>query len=105
MAAIDQMRRYPLRVLKTLLLYLNYLALGLSLGVPGPTLLDLQILVQASVSEISFVLPGRAGGFAIGSLLGETLYCQMLYEISTLTLTFFVSQLASSIQESMCNYS
>lgn len=74
MAIIDQIKLYPLRVLKSLSLYLSMMAIGLNLGMPGPTLLDLQILAQSSFSEISYIMPGRAGGFTIGSLLGKMLY-------------------------------
>ena len=48
-----------------------YLALGLSLGIVGPTLLDLRQQAQSSITEISYCLTSRAAGYALGSLASE----------------------------------
>lgn len=94
MAVIEQIKQHPTRVLKTIALYLNLIALGINLGMAGPTLLDLRILVQASIEEISYVLPGRAGGFAVGSFVGKFTHLQYQYMNANI-----VSQLVSFIQE------
>lgn len=43
----------------------------------GPTLLDLKIALSASnvtIQQISYVLPGRAAGYALGSLITGLCY-------------------------------
>ena len=77
MAAIEQIKKYPIRVLKTLALYINLIALGLNNGIVGPTLLDLRILTQSSVSEIAYILPGRAAGFTVGSFVVGVLWTRV----------------------------
>lgn len=69
MPVIQQIKMYPSRVGKSIALYSSMVTLGLSLGVAGPTMLDLGILVQGN-EDIAYILPGRAGGYAIGSFLG-----------------------------------
>lgn len=71
MPVIQQIKKYPSRVWKSLALYSSLVTLGLSLGVAGPTMLDLGILVQDD-KNIAYILPGRAGGYAVGSFLGLT---------------------------------
>lgn len=73
MPVIQQIKKYPSRVGKSIALYSSMATLGLSLGVAGPTMLDLGILVQDKV-DIAYILPGRAGGYAIGSFLGLTFF-------------------------------
>lgn len=73
MPVIQQIKMYPSRVWKSVALYSSLVTLGLSLGVAGPTMLDLGILVQDS-DNIAYILPGRAGGYAIGSFLGLTFF-------------------------------
>ena len=68
---LDQIRLYPMRFFKTLCVYFSMMAIGLSYGVIGPTLLDLQTLVGCSLDEASLSLPARAGGYAIGSFISE----------------------------------
>lgn len=75
MGMIQQIRQHKVRFLKTCVLYVTLTALGLSVGMVGPTLLDLKIALSASnvtLTQVSFVLPGRAGGYAVGSLIGES---------------------------------
>ena len=69
MPVIQQIKMYPARVGKSFALYSSMVTLGLSLGVAGPTMLDLGILVQDE-KNIAYILPGRAGGYAIGSVIG-----------------------------------
>ena len=59
------------RAIKTLVLMSCWLALGLSLGIVGPTLLDLQEQVQVDTTKIAFALSSRSGGYAIGCFCSE----------------------------------
>lgn len=59
------------RTIKFCVLLSCWLALGMSLGIVGPTLLDLQELVEVDESRIAFALSSRSGGYAIGSFLSE----------------------------------
>lgn len=66
-----EIRNHRVRFVKTLALYSCYLSIGLSLGIVGPTLLDLRQQVQTGLQQISFALTARAGGYAIGSLASK----------------------------------
>lgn len=68
---VNQIRKYPHRFLETCALFTSFIALGLSLGVVGPTLLDLQTQVQRDLNEVATALPARAGGYALGSFVSE----------------------------------
>lgn len=68
----DEIRKYPVRFLKTSELWACYLSLGMSLAIVGPTLLDLRHQVKVEIKEISFLLPARAGGQAAGSLISKS---------------------------------
>ena len=70
MPLLEQIRRHPLRVVKSLALYSSFVCIGMSLGIVGPTMLDLQLEVSTTIDKITYVLPGRAGGYAAGSFLG-----------------------------------
>ena len=74
MAFIIEIQNHRLRFAKTLVLYYAALAVGLGVGIIGPTLLDLSILIQENIDRLSYVLPGRGGGHAIGSLLGQLIW-------------------------------
>jgi hypothetical protein len=67
----DQIKMYPMRFWKTLCVYFCMMAIGLSYGVIGPTLLDLQTLVNCTLDQASLSLPARAGGYAVGSFISE----------------------------------
>lgn len=67
----EQVQRHRTRALKTLVQYAVYGTLGLSLGVIGPTLLDLRQQVRTSLSTIALIMTTRAGGNVIGALISE----------------------------------
>ena len=71
---VSQIRLYPERFVKTIALWTSILAIGLSFGVIGPTLLDLKTQVSRELGEVSSVLPARAGGYALGSIVMGILY-------------------------------
>ena len=68
---LTQIKLYPMRFVKTLVIYLAMGAIGLSYGVIGPTLLDLKTQVSRELTEVSASLPARAGGYAAGSFLSK----------------------------------
>ena len=74
MAFWVEVRRHRIRSLKTAVMLSCWLALGMSLGVVGPTLLDLQELVQTDTGSIAFALTARSGGYALGSFLSRYSY-------------------------------
>lgn len=67
-AFVTQMQKHKVRALKTMCLYLAYTALGMVSGMSGPTILDLQLTVGTTFDQITYVIPGRSVGYAIGSL-------------------------------------
>ena len=68
---VNQIKLYPLRFFKTCALYTAFIGIGFSLGVVGPTLLDLKSQVGRGLSEVATALPARAGGYALGSFVSE----------------------------------
>lgn len=71
MKFLSEIRKHQIRFLKHVGVMSCYLGLGLSLGIVGPTLLDLRQQVQGSITQISFCLTSRAAGYALGSLASE----------------------------------
>ena len=71
MTFIKEIRHQRIRLLKSLAIYLAFLGVGLVNGIMGPTMLDLQIAANATLSEIAMILPGRSGGYAMGSFTGN----------------------------------
>jgi len=76
---IHQIRKYPLRFFKTCALYTSFITLGFSLGIVGPTLLDIRTQVQRGLSEVATALPARAGGYAVGSFVMGFVYDRVNY--------------------------
>ncbi|CAE1257844.1 NAGLT1 [Acanthosepion pharaonis] len=62
------------KFLKTLGLSAAFLALGLCLAVPGPTLLDLKERVGTTIERISYIFTARSLGYLFGSILGGFLF-------------------------------
>nr|CAB3258868.1 sodium-dependent glucose transporter 1-like [Phallusia mammillata] len=54
---------------KTICLCLGFLALGVAIALPGPTLPTLAYNMNYTIMGISFVLPARAVGYLFGSIL------------------------------------
>jgi len=59
------------KFLKTIVLFLTFASLGCQLSLVGPTLLDLQQQVDASLEQITLILPARAGGYALGAIASK----------------------------------
>lgn len=74
MPMLQQAREHPIRTLKTCALYTAFLANGLCCGIIGPTLLDLKIAANSTLETMTWIVPSRSGGYAIGSLTIGILY-------------------------------
>ncbi|GFY74381.1 sodium-dependent glucose transporter 1 [Trichonephila inaurata madagascariensis] len=77
--------------LRTAVVYLAILALGMCTAIPGPTLLDLEKIVQVEASSLSQIYLGRSIGYLIGSFLGGVLldFCKAT-QMLLLSYTFIV---------------
>ncbi|GBM75802.1 Sodium-dependent glucose transporter 1A [Araneus ventricosus] len=66
------------RGLRTAVVYLAILALGMCTAIPGPTLLDLEKIVQVEASSLSQIYLGRSIGYLVGSFVGGVFldYCK-----------------------------
>ena len=84
------MRTHKTRVVKSISLWIGYMAVGMSLAMVGPTLLDLQQQVQTGITNISFVLTARAAGFVAGSLIMGLIYSRVNF-LSATAFTFATS--------------
>lgn len=71
MGLISEIKQHKVRLLKTIAQYTVYMTLGMSVGVIGPTLLDLKEQVDTSLQTISLIMTSRAAGHVIGSLVSE----------------------------------
>lgn len=71
MRFLDEIQSHKVRFLKHLTVMSVYMGLGFSLGIPGPTLLDLRQQVGSSLTGISYCLTSRAAGYAIGCMASE----------------------------------
>lgn len=73
MPLVEQITKHKVRAVKTAVLYLVFFTVGLSVAIPGPTLLDLQLLTNSTLSQITYILSSRSAGYAIGSIVGGIL--------------------------------
>ena len=72
MTLLSEIHAHGVRFQKHACILSCYLALGLSLGIVGPTLLDLRHQVGSSLTDISFSLTARAAGYAVGCLCSKS---------------------------------
>ncbi|CAL1261621.1 unnamed protein product [Larinioides sclopetarius] len=82
-----------IKIFKTCNLYLCFLMLGMSVAIPGPTLLDLQNLVGTDMQHIAFIYTARSAGYLFGSLSGGVLFDMVARKQVILTLANFVASL------------
>ncbi|GBM16324.1 Sodium-dependent glucose transporter 1A [Araneus ventricosus] len=82
-----------IKIFKTCNLYLCFLMLGMSVAIPGPTLLDLQNLVNTDMQHIAFIYTARSAGYLIGSLSGGVLFDLVPRKQIILTVANFVASL------------
>ncbi|KAF8785944.1 Sodium-dependent glucose transporter 1 like protein [Argiope bruennichi] len=82
-----------IKIFKTCNLYLCFLMLGMSVAIPGPTLLDLQNLVNTDMQHIAFIYTARSAGYLFGSLSGGVLFDMVARKQIILTIFNFVASL------------
>ncbi|KAG4078604.1 hypothetical protein HA402_011363 [Bradysia odoriphaga] len=91
MAFIYELKNNPQKSVKTGLIGLLFIALGIFTSALGPALLDLQLLSDTTISRIAFLLPVRSFGYAVGSviagILGDMVDHQPLIIGSTILMT------------------
>lgn len=90
---INEIRKHKVRFLKSCGLYSCFITIGLSLGIVGPTLIDLMYQVKSDLTTTSLVLPCRAGGYAIGSFVSGLYYNRM----NQLLLTIFTMLFSGAV--------
>ena len=69
MRLFNEIVEHKYRSLKTLTLYLTFIIQGFYLALIGPTILDLQIAVNVDIEQITFILPSRSAGYALGAVI------------------------------------
>lgn len=74
MTLLEQINKYPIRFVKSIGLFSCFLAMGLSLGVIGPTILDFRTKTQTNSQLIGLISPCRAIGFSIGAFVTGFFY-------------------------------
>lgn len=78
MRAVRWVREHKVPLVKTLAVLSGFLALGMSQGIRGPTLIDLGMQVNSPVSRIAFIMTARAVGHLLGSVSSESLLIPVL---------------------------
>ena len=71
MGFVDEIKEHKVRTLKTIALCVCFTCYGLSIGITGPSLLDLGLMVDSAVDKLSFVFPARCVGNIFGCLFSE----------------------------------
>lgn len=74
MSQLKLFHGHKVRAVKTLILSLGYASFGVAISITGPALLDLALLVNTSLGQISNVFPVQCTGAIIGSLLRELIF-------------------------------
>ncbi|XP_054721315.1 sodium-dependent glucose transporter 1A-like [Uloborus diversus] len=74
-----------LKILKTFNFYLCFIALGMLMAIPGPTLLDLQHLVGTDTKSIAFIFTARSIGYLTGALAGGVVFDYTKSKLALLT--------------------
>lgn len=62
---LDEVKKHKIRFIKSCGFYANFFLIGLSVGIIGPTLIDLAIQTSTDLTQISLILPFRAGGLVV----------------------------------------
>ncbi|XP_015793768.1 sodium-dependent glucose transporter 1A [Tetranychus urticae] len=66
---LDEIKANKVKFSRTCLVYFAFLGVGCGISITGPTLLDLQIAVNSTLSETSRIIQGRSVGYALGSII------------------------------------
>lgn len=94
LAIFNEIRVHKVRFLKSCGLYSCFITIGLSLGIVGPTLLDLMAQTNSDLTTTSLVLPCRAGGYALGSFISG-FYYDKINQLKMTIGTMFLSALVT----------
>ena len=70
-----QIGEHRMRFLKSLAMYSVFLMYGLTSGLLGPTMLDLQLRINGTIEQVAYIMPGRSIGMVVGSLISEYMQC------------------------------
>ncbi|KAJ8298960.1 hypothetical protein KUTeg_023020 [Tegillarca granosa] len=81
---------------KTICLSLAFLALGLCIAIPGPTLLDLMDRVKTDTTHMLLIFSARSVGYLFGSLVGGFLFDHFDKQL-LLASTLFLASIATTI--------
>src|SRR2546421_10918368 len=81
MAFIQEIKTHPMRFSKSIAVFFINVSFGLVSGLLGPTLLDLQIQVGASIDKIAYVMPARSVGIVLGSLMSGFIYTRINFQL------------------------
>ena len=88
MSMLSEIRCHPKRFYNTLGLFWVFISHGLVLGIMGPSMLDLAIACNTDVAKITYIMTGRAGGYALGSFVTAFIYSRLDVPISIAVGTF-----------------
>ena len=97
MRMLQEIGRHPVRAWKTLALFTVYGMCGMSVGVMGPSLLDLRQQVQTSISNAALIMTARAAGHVCGSLLMGFIYSRINYQLTECLLMLTACLLSVSV--------
>lgn len=89
-AVTERAWQHKLRYIKTIAMFSCFMQVGLSMGIVGPTLIDLRYQTQAELTKTALVLPFRAAGYAIGAFVTGIIYDYVNMQVLTFV-TMFVS--------------
>src|SRR5690606_21753001 len=68
---VASIKELPINAWKCFTLCITYVGLGLFHASTGPALLDLQLLVDTTVEQITYIMPVRSFGAVIGCAIGR----------------------------------
>lgn len=87
-----EIQKHKIRFLKSCGFYACFFLIGLSVGIIGPTLIDLAIQTGTDLTKTSLILPLRAGGYVVGAFT-----CTLIYEKVNVLLSCIVTMALSGL--------
>lgn len=64
-----EIKKHKIRALKTFVTCLCYICIGYQGSIVGVSLIDLKVLAQSTLSQITLILTGNSVGYAAGSVV------------------------------------
>ena len=89
MGFISQVKSNRMRAWKSVTLAIAFMALGFNCSIFGPTILDLQLLVNTTIDKITLTIPARS----LGSVLGSVLCKPNLFTDRTIMLMIIITMM------------